>query len=115
MEITGISTRTNERRTIVFENDVENLKLNFVWDSHGKYVDWNECVNERKSYKKAHVVLEHYEFTENFKYTGPIDFEAWQLTVDGHKIAGDVVSDKGKVDENGKVISMTVKIAVGCG
>lgn len=115
MDLNVETTRSNEERTIEFEGEDINLRLNFVWDTKHGYVNFNKCVEEQKSYKSAHVQIERYCFTETFHSLGITkDFEVWTVIVNGHRIPGDVVDTRGKIDANGKQ-HLTCKVVVGWG
>lgn len=115
MEFNIDTERTNEVRTTTFLGDNIELKINFVWDTHRGYVNWNKHVDEQKSYKSARVEIEKYTFTETFKSLGLTkDFEVWTLIVNGHRVTGDVVDTRGRVYHDGRQ-ALTCKVVVGWG
>lgn len=106
-------TRTNEKTETFAEYKDVILKVDYFWNSHGKLINWNECVEEPTYWSKAHVQIQKYSFTEHLM-DRDFDFEVHQLLVDGKHIAGDVMSHKATTDFLG-VTTVYCKVAVGWG
>ena len=74
-------------RTTKLDRNVEKVKLNFYWDSHGKLVPWEVDGKTSKTYNSVHVKLE--EIVQQFQIDDgckPIDFTFWDVKINGESV-----------------------------
>ena len=106
-------SRTNVKSEVLadFKNVI--LKVDYFWDSHGKLVLWNDCVEDPTYWSGVDVQLVSYSFTEHL-LGKDFDFDFHQLWVNGKQISGDVINCKVKTDFIG-VTTLYCRVAVGWG
>lgn len=114
MTIDGINvSRTNVKSEVLAEYENVILKVDYFWNSHGKLVLWNDCVEDPTYWSMANVKIVSYSFTEHL-LNRDFDFDFRQLWVNGKQISGDVMSCKIKTDFIGAT-TIYCRVAVGWG